>query len=293
MARSMWSGSISFGLISIPIKLFTAVRQKGVAFNQLDDRNMSRIRYVKVSEVDGEVVPAEHIVKGVEVSKGRYVIVDPDELAPFVPLATKSIDVEQFVDLAEIDPVLFESSYYVAPTTGGAKPYALLAGALQSTGKVAIVRFVMRSRQYTAALRAVDGRLMMSTLAYADELVPVAEVEELQGLDAVDVSDREVKMAETLVESLTAVFDPTKYEDDYRVQVLDLIAKKAAGEEFVIPTASDGAPKVVDMMEALEASVAAAKAARQRHPTALPATDVKKAARKKAPAKRPARRKSA
>ena len=115
MARSIWIGSISFGLISIPIKLFTAVRHKGVSFNQLDDRTMSRIRYQKVSEADDEVVPAEHIVKGVEISKGRYVIVDPDELAPFVPLATKSIDVEQFVDLTEIDPVLFESTYYVAP----------------------------------------------------------------------------------------------------------------------------------------------------------------------------------
>ena len=173
MARSIWSGTISFGLISIPVKLFTAVRHKGVSFNQLDDRNMGRIRYQKVSEADGEVVPAEHIVKGVEISKGRYVIVDPDELAPFVPLATKTIDVEEFVDLAEIDPLFFESTYYVAPAGVGTKPYALLAAALEAAGKVAIVRFVMRSRQYTAALRAVEGRLVMSTLAYADELVPV------------------------------------------------------------------------------------------------------------------------
>ena len=288
MARSIWSGTISFGLISIPVKLFTAVRHKGVSFNQLDDRNMGRIRYQKVSEADGEVVPAEFIVKGVEISRGRYVIVDPDELAPFVPLATKSIDVDQFVDLSEIDPVFFETSYYVAPAATGAKPYALLARALEGSGKVAIVRFVMRSRQYTAALRAVAGRLVMSTLAYADEVVPVEEVDELHGLDAVDVSDREVRMAEMLVESLTAEFDLSKYEDDYRVQVLDLIARKAAGEEFELPAASGEAPRIVDMMEALEASVAAAKAARQRHPTARPATEAKKAA-----AKRPARRKSA
>jgi DNA end-binding protein Ku len=259
-----------------------------VSSNQLDDRNMSRIRYEKVSEADGEVVPAEHIVKGVEISKGRYVIVDPDELAPFVPLATKSIDIEQFVDPAEIDPVLFDTSYYVAPAAMGAKPYELLVRALQSTGKVAIVRFVMRSRQYTAALRADDGRLTMSTLAYADELVPAADVEELAGLEAVEVSDREVKMAEMLVESLTAAFDPTKYEDDYRVQVLDLIARKAAGEEFELPAAAGEAPRIVDMMAALEASVAAAKEARKRHPTALPAS-----AAKKAPVRRPARRKSA
>jgi Ku protein len=196
-------GRSASGRSRSPVKLFTAVRQKGVAFNQLDDRNMGRIRYQKVSEADGEVVPAEHIVKGVEVSRGRYVLVDPEELAPFVPLATKSIDVESFVGLDEIDPVFFESTYYVAPAAG-AKPYALLVRALQSTGKVAIVRFVMRGRQYTAALRAVDGRLTLSTLGYADELVNAAEVAELVGLDAVEVSDREVKMAEMLVESLTS-----------------------------------------------------------------------------------------
>jgi DNA end-binding protein Ku len=205
MARSIWSGTISFGLIAIPIKLFTAVRSKGVSFNQLDDRNMGRIRYLKVSEDSGEEVPSEHIVKGVEISRGRYVIVDPDELAPFVPLATKTIDVEEFVDLADIDPVYFESSYYVAPHLSQ-KPYALLARALESAGKVAIVRFVMRGRRYVAALRADHGRLVLSTLAYADEIVPVGEVDELDGLDSVEVSDREVKMAEMLVESLTRTF---------------------------------------------------------------------------------------
>ena len=284
MARSIWSGTISFGLIAIPVKLFTAVRHKGVSFNQLDDRNMSRIRYLKVSEETGEEVPSEQIIKGVEISKGRYVIVDPDELAPFVPLATKTIEVEEFVNLAEIDPIYFETSYYVAPhlTT---KPYVLLAKALESAGKVAIVRFVMRSRQYTAALRADEGRLVLSTLAYADEIVPVDEVEDLAGLDTVDVSDREVKMAEMLVESLSAEFAPDKYQDDYRIQVLDLIGRKAAGEEFELPAVEAQKPKIVDMMAALEASVEAAKAARGRHPTAREAPD---AAAKK-PAKRAAK----
>jgi len=287
MARSVWSGSISFGMISIPVKLFTAVRPKAVSFNQLDDRNMGRIRYQKVAEDSGEVVPPEHIVKGVEISKGRYVIVDPDELAPFVPLPTKSIDLEEFVDVAEIDPIFFESPYYVAPAAG-AKPYALLTRALERTGKAGIARFVMRGRRYVAALRAIDGRLMLSTLAYADEIVPVEAVEDLAGLDAVEVSPREARMAETLVESLTAPFDPTKYADDYRVQVLELIARKAAGEEFELPAPSGGEPRIVDLMAALEASVEAAKESRQRHPTARPAP----AARKAAP-KRPARRKSA
>ena len=267
MARAIWTGTISFGLISIPIKLYTAVRHQAISFNQLDDRNMGRIRYQKVSEETGEEVPSDQIMKGFEISKGRYVLVDPDELAPFVPLNTKSVELQEFVDLDAIDPVFFETTYYVAPHLSP-KPYALLARALESTGKVAIARFVMRGRQYTAALRAVEGRLQMSTLAYTDEVVPVEEVEGLEGLDRVEVADREVRMAEMLVESLTASFEPEKYQDDYRVQVLDLINRKAAGEEFELPAPESEKPQVVDLMAALEASVQAAKESRKHHPTA-------------------------
>jgi DNA end-binding protein Ku len=210
------------------------VRHKAVSFNQLDDRNMGRIRYQKVSEETGEEVPSDQIVKAYEISKGRYVVIDPDELEPFIPAATKTIELEEFVDLAQIDPVYFEKPYYIAPHLSP-KPYVLLARALESSGKVAIARFVMRGRQYTAAIRAEDSRLIMSTLAYADEVVPADSVEELAGVDDVDVAEREVKMAEMLVESLSADFDPTKFTDEYRVQVLDLIAKKAAGEEFELP----------------------------------------------------------
>jgi DNA end-binding protein Ku len=286
MARAIWTGTINFGLIAIPIKLFTAVRPKSVSFNQLDERTMNRIRYLKVSEDTGEEVPAEHIVKGVEVSKGHYVLVDPDELAPFVPLNTKSIDLDQFVDLAEIDPVYFETTYHVGPHLSP-KPYALLARALESAGKVAIARFVMRGRQYVAALRAVDGRLMLSTMAYADEVVPVTEVEELRDLERVEVADREVRMAEMLVESLTSTFEPGKYHDDYREQALELIAKKASGEEFELPAPAGEKPAVVDLMAALEASVQAAKEARTRHPTARakPAEGAKKAPAKARPRK--------
>ena len=170
MPRPVWSGTISFGLIAIPIKLFNAVRHQGVSFNQLDERTMSRIRYRKVSDETGEEVPDEHIVKGFEVSKGRYVVVDPDELEPFIPAATRTVDLEEFVDLDEIDPVFFENAYLVAPDSNP-KPYVLLARAMEESGKVAIGRFVMRNKQHTAAIRAIDGRLMMSTLAYADEVV--------------------------------------------------------------------------------------------------------------------------
>lgn len=281
MPRPVWSGTISFGLVAIPVKLFNAVRKQSVSFNQLDERTMSRIRYRKVSDETGDEVPDEHIIKGYEVSKGRYVVVDPDELEPFIPSATKTVDLEEFVDLGEIDPVYFDSAYYVAPDANP-KPYVLLARAMEEANKVAIARFVMRNKQYTAALRAQDGRLVMSTLAYADEVVDPSSIDELEGLDEVDVSAKEVKMAESLVQSLTDNFAPEKYHDDYREQVLDLIDKKAAGEEFEVPEVAAEKPKIVDLMAALEASVEAAKSSRGRHPAAK---DTAKASTSKTKAK--------
>ena len=283
MPRPVWSGTISFGLVAIPIKLFHAVSKKSVSFNQLDERSMSRIRMKKVSADTGEDVPDEHIIKGYEISKGRYVQVDPDELEPFIPSATKSIDLEEFVDLDEIDPVYFDSPYIVAPDKTP-KPYVLLARAMEEAGKVAIGRFVMRNKQYVAALRAQDGKLMMSTMVFADEVVDPSAIEELDVLDEVDVSAKEVSMAEALVESLTAPFEPQKYHDEYREQVLALIDKKAGGEEFELPTVEREAPKVVDLMAALEASVQAAKEARKRHPAGgqeVAAVPAKKAPRRK------------
>ncbi|MCY7300809.1 MAG: Ku protein, partial [Ilumatobacteraceae bacterium] len=204
-----------------------------------------------------------------EISKGRYVVVDPDELEPFIPSVTRAIELEEFVDLAEIDPVYFDSQYIVAPDKTP-KPYALLARAMEQAGKVAIGRFVMRNKQYVAALRAVDGKLMMSTMVFADEVVPMSAVDELDSLADVQVSDKEVLMAEALVASLSAAFEPKKYRDNYREQVLDLIERKAAGEQFEAPTAVAAAPQVIDLMAALEASVKAAKAARGRHPAGAP-----------------------
>jgi DNA end-binding protein Ku len=272
MPRPVWSGTISFGLVAIPVKLFHAVRKQSVSFNQLDERTMSRIKYKKVSALDGEEVPDEHIVKGYEIAKDRYVVVDPDELEPFMPAATKTVELEEFVDLDEIDPVYFDSAYYVAPGATP-KPYVLLARAMEEAGKVAIARFVMRNKQYTAAIRAENGRLVMSTLSYADEVIDPADIDELQGLDDIDVTAKEVKMAESLVESLAATFEPEKYRDQYREEVLDLIQRKAAGEEFTVPEVASEKPKVIDLMAALEASVRAAKEARGRHPAAKAAAD--------------------
>jgi DNA end-binding protein Ku len=269
MARPVWSGTISFGLVAIPVKLYHAVRRQSVSFNQLDERNMARIRYRKVNAETGEEVGDDHIVKGYEISKGRYIVVDPDELEPFMPVATKSVDLEEFVDLAEIDPVYFDTAYHLAPD-GPPKPYVLLARAMEASGKVAIGRFVMRNKQYTAAIRAEDGRLVMSTLAYADEVIDPSDIDELQGLDSIEVNDREVAMAEALVASLAADFEPEKYRDEYREEVMALIQMKADGEEFEMPAAAAEKPKVVDIMAALEASVAAAKQARTRHPAEKP-----------------------
>ena len=273
MARPVWSGTISFGLVAIPVKLYNAVRRQSVSFNQLDERNMARIHYRKVNDETGDEVGDDHIVKGYEISKGRYVVVDPDELEPFMPVATKSVDLEEFVDLADIDPVYFDTAYHLAPD-GPPKPYVLLARAMEASGKVAIGRFVMRNKQYTAAIRAEEGRLVMSTLAYADEVIDPSDIDELNGLESVEVNDKEVAMAESLVASLAADFQPEKYRDEYREEVMALIQMKADGEEFEVPETAAEKPKVVDIMAALEASVAAAKEARTRHPA-------KKAAAKK------------
>jgi DNA end-binding protein Ku len=268
MPRAMWSGAISFGLVNIPIKMFTAVSRKSVSFNQIDTRTGSRIQYRKVSAADGEEVPSEQITKGYQLSSGEYVLVGDDELAALDPEATRTIDIEQFVDLEEIDPIYYDSPYYVAPDKAARKPYALLTRAMEEEGKVALARFVMRSKQYLAALRPKDGVLVMSTMVYADEVNDPKELGEFDDASDVDVSDRELRMASQLVESLTEPFEPERFEDTYRNQVLELIERKAAGEELVAPPTPVAEEKVVDLMAALEASVREAKESRKRHPTA-------------------------
>jgi DNA end-binding protein Ku len=265
----MWSGAISFGLVNIPIKMFTAVSRKSVSFNQIDTRTGSRIQYRKVSAADGEEVASEQIAKGYQLSSGEYVLVGDDELAALDPEATRTIDIEQFVDLEEIDPIYYDSPYYIAPDKAARKPYALLTRAMEEEGKVALARFVMRSKQYLAALRPKDGVLVMSTMVYADEVNDPKELGEFDDVAEVDVSDRELRMASQLVESLTEPFEPERFEDTYRNQVLDLIERKAAGDETVVeaPAAPDET-KVVDLMAALEASVKEAREARKRHPAA-------------------------
>jgi DNA end-binding protein Ku len=295
MPRPIWSGSISFGLVNVPVKLFTAVSRKTVSFNQIDSRSGSRIRYKKVSAADEAEVPAEAIVKGYELPSGQYVLIDDGELSTLDPEATRTIDIEEFVDLAEIDPIFYDAAYYVAPDKATTKPYALLARAMEETGKVGVARFVMRSKQYLCAIRPKDGKLLLSTMVYADEVNAAEEIKEFEAVESIDLSDRELTMAKQLVESLAADFDPAQFHDTYREKVLELIERKASGETGLVEVPEpEAAPRVVDLMAALEASVAAAKDARKRHPAAVAGSgEEQEAASRPAPAKRAAKKRKA
>jgi DNA end-binding protein Ku len=224
-----------------------------------------------VSAADGEEVPAEVIVKGYELSSGAYITVGDDELTALDPEASRSIDIEEFVDLADIDPLFYDSAYYVAPDKATTKPYALLTQAMEEAGKVGVARFVMRSKQYLCAIRPKDGALVLSTMVYADEVNDPAEIAEIADLEDVKLTKKELDMARQLIASLSDDFDVDRFEDTYRNRVLDLIERKAAGEtEIVAPPEPMSEDKVVDLMAALEASVKEAKAARKRHPAGSP-----------------------
>jgi DNA end-binding protein Ku len=281
MPRAIWSGAISFGLVNIPVKLYSAVSRKTVHFNQLDATTNSRVKQKRVSAETGDEVPFERIVKGYELAGGSSVIVTDDELAALDPKAVRTIDIDEFVEQSEIDPIFYDSAYYLSPDKAS-KPYALLARAMEETGKVGIARFVMRTKQYLAAIRPQDGRLLLSTMVYADEINDPLEIGELADLEDVDLPEKEVAMAAQLIESLAADFEPGKFHDTYREAVLELIEKKASGEEIIAPAAEEEPAKVVDLMAALEASVAAAKDARKRHPTGRDADEDEAAAPKRA-----------
>ena len=294
MARPIWSGSVSFGLVNIPVKLFSAVSRKNVRFNQLEAATGGRIKQKRVSAVTGEEVAYEDIVKGYELDNGEYVTITPEELDALDPAAAKTIDLEEFVDLVDIDPVFYDAPYYLAPSADTQKPYKLLVTAMEEAGKVGIARFVMRTKQYLAAIRPVDGKLVLSTMVYADEIVAPSEVELFDGLDDIEIADKEVDMARQLISSLEADFAPEKHTDTYREAVLGLIDRKAAGEETVVVAADEEeVGSVVDLMAALEASVAAAKEARTRHPTGKKATAKKKSTKKTPTKKKTAAKKKA
>lgn len=256
MARATWSGSISFGLVNVPVKLFTAVRSHTLRFRQLNRDTNNRVRHRKVDAETGEEVDSEDIVKGWELGDGRYVLVEPDELDALDPEASRTIDIADFVDLTEIDPVYFDRPYYLAPDgQAAAKPYRLLVEAMGSAGRVALARFVMRGNEHLAAVRAKDGMLVLETMHYADEVVDPDEIDEPFDAD-VEVTDREVEMAEQLIEQLTTSFDPEAYEDRHRERVLEFLEDKAAGREVTVEAPAEPDSGVIDLMSALEESLA-------------------------------------
>ena len=257
----MWSGAISFGLVNVPVKLYSAVSRKTVRFNQLNAETGNRIQQKRVDPETGEEVGYDQIVKGYELTKDRYVVITPDELDALDPEKTRTVDIEDFVDLDEIDPVYYDHPYYLVPDKGAAKAYGLLLNAMQESGRVAIARVVLRSKEQLVAIRpGQDGTvLMMETMIFADEVVPKADLDGLPDAEELKVSEREVQMAQQLIESLVTDFEPARYKDEYREKVLELIEAKADGQEIAVQPEAPEPAKVPDLMAALEASLAAVR----------------------------------
>ena len=257
MARSIWSGAISFGLVNVPVKLYTAVSRKTVHFHQLHDADGSRIQQRRVCSKDGEEVAFENIVKGYEVSPGRYVVVETAELDALDPVKTRTIEVEQFVDPAEIDTMLYDQPYWVVPVPGAAKAYRLMLQAMRDAEKVAIGRVVLRQKGHLVALRPHGDLLTMETMIYADEVVPADSLDDEASGTETKVAARELEVARQLIEMLSAPFEPERFRDDHRDAVLAMIERKVAGEEIAIAPEPAPAEPVPDLMAALQASIAA------------------------------------
>ena len=295
MPRSIWTGAISFGLVTVPVKLYSAVNRKTVRFHQLSGTSGVRIAQKRVDPQSGEEVPYEDIVKGYELAPDRYVVVEPDELATLQPKKTKTIEIEDFVELSQIDPIFYDHPYYLAPGPGGAKPYRLLLEAMAESERVAIARVVIRSKEQLVAIRAMGDVLEMATMLFADEIASPDQLDELPDPSEVKTTKREVDIAKQLIDSLAGEFEPDKYRDTYREDVLALIERKAEGKEIAIqPEAEEVAAPTPDLMSALRASLDAVRErsgddgapAKKRKPAA--SKPAKKPAAKKPPAKKPA-----
>ncbi len=260
--RAIWSGSISFGLVNVPVKLFSAVHQLDIHFNQLEESTGAHIKQKRVSEKTGKEVAFEKIVKGYEISKGKYVTITSDELDSVAPRASRTVDIEDFVAIAEIDPIYFEKTYYLAPDgDGAAKAYGLLLKGMEATDKIAVGRFVMRTKEYLCAIRPYDGALVLETMLFPDEVVAKSDIPGIPDRKA-KVADKELAIAISLIESLSTAFKASAYKDSYRAQVLAMIKRKADGKEIVLPETTEETAEIVDLLAALEASVEAAKKAK-------------------------------
>ena len=260
MARAIWSGTISFGLLNVPVRMFSAVARRSIGLREIRESDSARIKHRRFAEGTDEEVPYENIVKAYELSPGQYVPLSKDEMAALAPEKTRAIDVQDFVDIEEIDPMYFDSPYYLGPADGAEKAYSLLASAMESSGKAAIARFVFRNKEHLSAIRASDGVLTLTTMRFHDEVVPPSELDDALPDKKPKVAKKEQQMAEQLIDSLSTEFEPNQYRDEYREQLLALIEQKAEGKEIVAPEAE--APKETkapDLMAALEQSIAAVK----------------------------------
>jgi DNA end-binding protein Ku len=257
MARAIWSGSINFGLLNVPVRMYSAVSRRNIALREIRASDSARIKHRRVAEGTDEEVPYDEIIKAYELTPGQYVPLTKEEMEVLAPEKTRAIDVQDFVDLDEIDPIYFDSPYYLGPADGADKAYALLAQAMQASGKVAIAHFVLRNKENLAAIRSDGTALTLTTMRFADEVVPVAELDILPE-KAQKPAQREQEMAEQLIESLSTAFDPSSYKDEYREQLLALIERKAEGKDIVAAaTEAPKATKTPDLMAALEQSIAA------------------------------------
>lgn len=258
MARSFWSGSISFGLVNIPIKLATAVREKNIHFHMLSPDGTCRLRRKLYCPETGKEYDFSETARGYEIAPGQYIIMDEDELENLRPEAGRAIQIAQFVDAAEIDPIYFDSTYYLVPDDPGVRAYRLLMEAMKKSDRVAVARFVMRQKEHLALIRVRDESLLLQTMHYADEVLSAEEVG--AKTEPVQLPAKEVQIAEQLIEALTAEFDPAEFRDEYRLKVEKLIERKAAGEEVVTPAvAEEEAPRIINLREALEKSLREAK----------------------------------
>jgi DNA end-binding protein Ku len=274
MARSIWNGSLSFGLVSVPVELFSATEDKTIHFNQFQAGTSDRIRNKRVNERTGDEVEFSEIVKGYDLGGGEYVLVSPEELESVEPGRTRNIEITDFVDLDEVDPVYYQKSYYLAPKGEQAeRAYGLLRKAMEDSNKSAVATFVMRGKQYLVTVRPEPRVLVLQTMYFADEVRDPAK--EVPGIPVTeDFSDRELKTANMLIESMATDWEPEQYHDTYRERVEDLVERKRAGEEVVVETHPAKPTKVVDLMAALQASV---DAARGRPKGSAPAASAKRA----------------
>jgi DNA end-binding protein Ku len=254
MASTVWKGHVTFGLVSFPVKLYSAARGESISFNQLHKEDNSRVKQVLYCQAEDKPIPRSEIVKGYEYEKDRYVVIDEEEIKKMAPASAKTMEILEFVKSSEVDPVYFESSYYMAPDEAGERPYALLFEALRRTGYTGVAQITMHNREHIALFRPGPTGLMMHTMYYAHE---VRKVEEFR-TDTTLVKDKELQLATMLIESLSAEFQPDKYRDAYRDNLQAMIEAKVQGREVVAPPAPETA-RVIDIMEALKQSLLVAK----------------------------------